>query len=302
MITRPLRAVAFCLALIVFALPQQASAVSIEVIVNGVPITSYDISQRVALMRVSGQSASTSAATEQLIDEAIQVGEAARRGVRVTEGQVEAAYATIAGQVGLSVSQFTQALNQAGVESETLKQQIRAQIYWSILMQARLQIEPIVNQQDVTAQLLAQGGESQMVNEYLMQKVIFVAPSGSSNSYISQRRSEAEAFRQRFTSCENTLAQSINLRDVTVQEIGRDMTQLTNTQAQAVRAMSSPGMTRPEQTSNGIEVIAVCSVRAVQANEQARTELQNELLIDLGDEIGQDYLAELREQAIIIRQ
>lgn len=300
MITRPFRAVALCLALFAFAAPQQASAVSIEVIVNGVPISSYDISQRVALMQISGQSASTSRATEQLIDEAIQVTEAARLGITVTEGQVEAAFASIANQVGMGVSEFRQALLQSGVNPDSLMQQIRAQIYWTNLVQRRLQIAPAVNQQDITERLLAQGAD-QTVNEYLMQRVIFVVPQGSSNAYYNQRRSEAEAFRQRFTGCENTVNQSLNLRDVTVREIGRDMSQLTGSQAEAVNAMNNPGTTRPERTDLGIEIVAVCSVRAVQANEQARAELQNELLIDLGDEVGQDYLAELREQAIIIR-
>lgn len=295
------RAVALIAALFVPFLPaHQAAAVEIAVLVNGAPITTYDIAQRVALQRVSGQSASTSRATDQLIDEAIQVGEAAARGVVVTEGQVETAYANIADQVGLSVSQFSQALREAGVQPDTLKRQIRAQIYWSILVQARLQIDPAIRQDDVTERLLAQGPQ-QTVLEYTMQQIIFVVPQGSSNSFVNQRRSEAEAFRQRFQGCNNTLAQAANLRDVTVRDIGRALSSLTETQQQNVRNMTAAGTSRPERTSLGIEVIAVCDVTEVQSNERTRAEIQNELLIDLGNEVGQDYLAELRERAIIIR-
>lgn len=300
MTIRPFRALALCIAVLFASVPaHQASAVNIEVLVNGVPITTYDISQRVALQQVSGQTASRSTATQQLIDEALQVGAAAARGIVVSEAQVDAAFASIAQQVGLGISQFNQALRESGVEPATLKAQIRAQIYWSQLLQVRLQTNPAVRQEDVTAQLLAQGGANEMVYEYLMQQIIFVVPQGAGN--VSQRRSEAETFRQRFTGCENTLQQSLALRDVTVREIGRDMSQLTPAQAETVRDMTSTGVTRPVTTDRGVEIIAICSVRQVQANEQARTQIQNELLIDLGNEIGQEYLAELRADAVIIR-
>ena len=294
-------AIVWALVLLALVPASHAFAVTLEVVVNGVPITSYDIAQRVALQRVSGQTASTNAATNQLIDESIQVSEALRLGVRVSQQQIDAAFASIAQQVEMSVSQFSAALREAGVTPDTLKQQVRAQIYWSILIQARLQTNPVVRQDDVTAALLAQGGTNQTVRQYRLQQIIFVVPQGSSNNYVNQRRSEAESFRQRFSGCENSLTRAQNLRDVTVRDLGRDVSQLSQTQFQSVQSTSAGRTTRPERTSRGIEIVAVCSVTEVQANEQARTEIQNELLIDQGEQIGQDYLAELRENAIIIR-
>ena len=294
-------AIVWALVLLALVPASHAFAVTLEVVVNGVPITSYDIAQRVALQRVSGQTASTNAATNRLIDESIQVSEALRLGVRVSQQQIDAAFASIAQQVGMSVSQFSAALREAGVAPDTLKQQVRAQIYWSILIQARLQTNPVVRQDDVTAALLAQGGANQTVRQYRLQQIIFVVPQGSSNDYVNQRRSEAESFRQRFSGCENSLTRAQNLRDVTVRDLGRDVSQLSQTQFQSVQSTSAGRTTRPERTSRGIEIVAVCSVTEVQANEQARTEIQNELLIDQGEQIGQDYLAELRENAIIIR-
>jgi peptidyl-prolyl cis-trans isomerase SurA len=298
---RRFRPLAFC-ALLLFALVPAggAFAVTIEVVVNGVQITSYDIQQRVALLRVSGQNPSTTLATSQLIDEIIEVGEAVRLGVSVPQSQIDAAFASIADQVGMGVRQFEGALREAGVEPDTLKRQIQAQIYWSILVQSRIQANPTVNQQAVTDAMLAQGAAAQTVLEYQMQQIIFVVPENSTNAYVNQRRSEANSFRQRFTGCDNTLAQAQNLRDVTVRDIGRDTTQLTQTQLQAVQSTQAGRTTTPERTGRGIELIAVCAVVQVQANEEARNQLQNQLLIDQAPQIGQDYLAELRERAIII--
>jgi peptidyl-prolyl cis-trans isomerase SurA len=299
--TRPFRPLIACAVFLLALIPASgAFAVTLAAVVNGVPITSYDVDQRVALQRVSGQTASRTAALNELIDEAIEVSEAIRLGANVSQSQVDAAFANIAQQVGMSVSQFQQALWEAGVAPDTLKQRIKSQLYWSLLVQARLQVENPVHQDDVTAQLLAQGTE-QTVREYQLQQIIFVVPQNSTNAYVNQRRSEAQSFRQRFTGCENTLAQAANLRDVTVRDIGRDTSNLSTTQVQALQNTAAGHTTSPERTSLGIEVIAVCSVTEVQANEQARAEIQNQLLIDQGDQIGQDYLAQLRDRAIIIR-
>jgi hypothetical protein len=69
---------------------------------------------------------------------------------------------------------------------------------------------------------------------------------------------------------------------------------------QAVQSTQAGRTTSPARTSRGIELIAVCSITEVAANEQLRTDLQNQLLIDLGPQVGQAYLAELRERAVII--
>lgn len=299
--TRSFRPLIACAVFLMALIPASgAFAVTLVAVVNGVPITSYDVDQRVALQQISGQTANRTTATNELIDEAIQVSEAIRLGANVNQSQVDAAFANVAQQVGMSVSQFEQALVQSGVAPDTLKQRIKAQIYWSLLLQQHLQIANPVNQTDVTAQLLAQGAD-QTVREYRLQQIIFVVPQNSTNAYVNQRRSEAQTFRQRFTGCENTMALAANLRDVTVRDIGRDTSSLSASQRQALETTAAGHTTSPERTSLGIEVIAVCSVEVVQANEQARAEIQNQLLIDQGDQIGQDYLAELRERAIIIR-
>ncbi len=299
--TRPLRPLIACAVFLLALIPASgAFAVTLAAVVNGVPITSYDVDQRVALQQISGQTASRTTALNELIDEAIEVSEAIRLGATVNQSQIDAAFASIAQQVGMGVSQFQQALRDSGVAPDSLKSQIKAQIYWSMLVQARLQITTPVRQDDVTAQLLAEGAD-QTVREYRLQQIIFVVPANSTNAYVNQRRSEAQTFRQRFTGCDNTLALAANLRDVTVRDIGRDTSNLTATQVQALQGTAAGHTTAPEQTTLGIEILAVCSVTEVQANETARTQIQNQLLIDQGDQIGQDYLAELRTRAIIVR-
>ncbi|MGD9740551.1 MAG: hypothetical protein AB7O56_06560 [Bauldia sp.] len=298
---RLFRTAAVALGLLVAAPVTSAFAITIEAVVNGVAITSYDISQRVALQQISGQSPSAATAEQELIDELIQISEAVRLGLRITNAQIDAAYAQIAAQVGLPVSQFNQALLQAGVAPDTLRRRLQAQIAWQNLLQARIGQGNAVRQEDVTAALLAAGRQNATVREYRLQQVIFVLPQGASSGLVGQRRNEAEAFRQRFGGCDNTLAQAAALREVVVVDIGRDVSRLTSAQAADVEETNAGRMTRPQQTSRGIEVIAVCSITEVAANENARMEIQNELLIERADTVGQEYLAELRARAVIQR-
>jgi peptidyl-prolyl cis-trans isomerase SurA len=298
---RFLRPLAIVLAVLFIVPAGNAFAITIVAVVNGVPITSYDVGQRVALQRISGQTPSNSSATNELIDELVQLGESIRLGVNIPQSQIDSAFASIAGQVQMNISQFNEALRQSGIEPESLKRRLQAQIAWSVLMQNRIQINPGVRQDDVTAALLAQGRQTETVREYRLQQIIFVIPGEASTAVVNQRRSEAEAFRQRFAGCDGALAQAASLRGVVVVDIGRSASRLNQAQRDALETTQAGRTTRPERTSQGIEVIAVCSVTEVAGNEAARVDITNQLIIERGEQIGEDYLAELRARAIIQR-
>ena len=278
-----------------------AFAIGIEVVVNGIPITSYDIDQRVALQRISGETPNRTVAANQLIDETIQISEAVRLGGTISTAQVDAAFATIARQVGMGITEFNGALREAGVDPDTLKRRLSAQIAWSGLLQLRTQMTAVVRQDAVTQALIAGGRQTETVREYQLQQIVFVVPANSTDAFVTQRRNEAENFRQRFQGCDSTLAVAQTLRGVVVLNIGRDMGQLTAAQADAVETTNAGRTTRPERTGRGIEIVAVCAVTVVAGNENARNEVQNQLLIARAEEIGLEYLAELRAKAIIIR-
>lgn len=297
---RPL-ILAFLAALAVGA-ADAAVAAEIKVLVNGEPITSYDISQRVAMQRISGQRADSKVALNELIDEAVQLTEARRRGVVVPDSQVEAAFASIATQVKMSPRDFGRALGQAGVNADSIKSRLRAQIAWSALMQGRMQ-RAAINRADITAELLARGEEGETMQEFRLQQIIFVAPKGSSAGVYAQRRREAESFRQRFKGCDTSLEQARRLRNVVVRDIGRrDTTQLGGPQGEEILKTREGKTTRPSQTDQGIEIVAVCAIREVRSNAAARAEIENKLLLAQGEQIGKEFLEELRAKAIIERR
>jgi peptidyl-prolyl cis-trans isomerase SurA len=221
--------------------------------------------------------------------------------VTVSDGRVDAAYASIASNLKMTPPQLTQALAGQGIDSATLKDRIRAQMTWEQLVVGRTQAEAQVKNADVTQALLAKGDPASMTTtEYTLQQIVFVVPSGSSSALYAQRRREAEAFRSRFTGCDHSLDQAKQLKGVVVKEIGRrDSSQLQGSQGDAIQK-TPPGKTAPPtQTDQGIELIAVCSSRDVHSTAIAQAEVENTLLSKQSVEIGKEYLKELRDRAII---
>jgi peptidyl-prolyl cis-trans isomerase SurA len=277
------------------------SASSIAVLVNEDPITNYDISQRQKLMALGGAKTNAKLATDELIDEAIEMYEARKRGLKVPDAQVNGAFASIAESLKMSPDTLVKALASRGIDASSLKQRLRAQISWQQLVQRRTQVKALVKSQDITQAMLAKGDLNTMtLNEFMLQQIVFVVPSGSPASLYAQRRREAESFRQRYQGCDGAIAQAQQLRGVVVKNIGRrDATQLSGPEGEDIKKTPAGKTAPPYQMNQGIELIAVCSVKQVQSTAAARAEVTNDLYSKQANDLGKDYLAELRKAAII---
>ena len=281
-----------------------AAQSSISVVVNGDIITSYDIAQRARLLPLLGNKGGTKAATEELIDETIKLQEARKRGLRIPDRRIDGAFAAMGKEKKLSPKQLAAELGRIGITAETMKRWIKAQMTWRELVQARVRREGQVKTADIMSAMLEKKGTVETtVTEFRLQQIIFIVPDGSSNKYIAQRRREAEGFRIRFPGCEASLAQAKGLKGVVVKDMGRrDSSQLRGQQGEEVQNTELGKTTRPFQTGNGIELIAVCSKRDFQSDAAARAEVETQLRLEQANDLGKDYLKELRDVAIIQRR
>jgi peptidyl-prolyl cis-trans isomerase SurA len=301
---RPLIVVAFACALAVPLRPAAAQT-TIKLLVNDSPITTYDISQRARLMTLAGEKGGEKAATEQLIDEIVELQDAKRRGLVVPQAQIDAAFASIATNLKLSTKQLTAALASRGIDAGSLKSRLKAQIAWQQLVKARIQRDAAVKPSDVTAALFAESGSPDKITstEFTLQQILFVVPKGSSTAYISQRKSEAIAYRSRFAGCDSSIAEAKKLRDVLVRDIGRrTATDLTGARGEEVKKTPVGKVTSPAQVDNGIELIAVCATRDIQTDAAARATVENKLALAQSKDVGTEYLKELRDKAIIVQR
>ena len=301
---RTLLIVLACIAGLV-TLPSMAVAQSsIRVIVNGDAITSYDIAQRARLLPLFGNKGGQKAATEELIDETLKLQEARNRGMVVSDEQVDAIFANMAKERKLSPQRMSQELGKMGIAAETMKRWIKAQMTWRQLVRARARRQGRVSTSEIMSAMTDQGNPDEFTEtEYILQQIIFVVPEGSSSKYAAQRRREAENFRLRFPGCDGSLAKAKGLKGVVVHDLGRrDSSQLKGPQGEEIKQTKIGQTTRPSRSGNGFELVAVCSKRDFQSNAAARAEIESQLRLEKAKDLDKEYLAALREKAIIQRR
>jgi peptidyl-prolyl cis-trans isomerase SurA len=288
-------------------LSMPAAASEIKVIVNRIPITSYDIQRRVAFMKLQRRKGDLNSLAEaEMIDQALRMAEAQRLRIQITDEQVDGAYINFAKSNKMQIKQLDGIMAQSGVTKSHFKEFIRSQMAWNqaISMRGRSGAGAM-SEQDAVRRMLQQGGAKPSATEYMLQQVIFVVPA-SERGNMAKRKREAEAMRARFNGCNNTREFAKGLLDVTVKDLGRKLApELPPDWAEQIKNTKVGGATGVRETSVGIEFIGICSSREVSDDRVAKLTFQTEGAAG-GDKSSEDlskkYTAELREKAKIVKR
>jgi peptidyl-prolyl cis-trans isomerase SurA len=281
-----------------------AQAQQVLVMVNGDPITNYDVEQRMKLVQVSGQKAPDRQATiQELIDEKLKIQLLKKFVIEGMDQDVENAYANMARRMRTTPSGFTEQLAKSGIGTGTLKQRIKAEITWNQIVRGRFQSTLQVNDKDVLAKMEAnKPDESKMVGyDYTLRPIVFIVPRGSPPAVVEQRKKEADALRARFEYCDQGITLARGLRDIAVRPpIAKSSTDLAP-ELRAILDKTEVGkLSSPEVTTQGIEVYALCSKKQSAAdNTPGRKEIRDELYSEQFKAVSTRYLKELRSQAMI---
>ena len=295
----------FALVLLVAAGSPTASLASeIKVVVNNIAVTSYDIQRRGAFLKLQQRKGGASVAQQEMIDQAIRMSEINRLGIKITDQQVEDAYARFAASNKLPTKQMDQILAQTGVTKGHFKDYIRAQMGWNQALSGRFRSTGALSEQDVVKRMLQKGGAKPTATEYMLQQVIFVVPTAERKSLMARRKKEADAMRQRFADCKQTRAFAKGLIDVTVRDLGRVLApELPPEWADMIKATQAGGATKVRETERGVEFIGVCSSREVSDDRVAQMVFQGEIA-ESGEaqEVDKKYMDELRAKARIVNR
>lgn len=166
------------------------STVETAFTVNDVPVTNFDIQQRMQLLMFNGAPRTAdlrAIATEQLIADRLKQEAAARRGIRATESGVRSQLEDFAAQRNLSLEGLERQLVQAGASSNALADALIADLVWRELVRNRFgsRAEPTETEIDQALALAAAGRN----REYrLSELVIPTATRGEAgtNSFAAQ--------------------------------------------------------------------------------------------------------------------
>lgn len=281
-----------------------AQAQQVLVMVNGDPITNYDVEQRMKLVQISGQKSPDRQATiQELIDEKLKIQLLKKFAIEGMDQDVENAYANMARRMRTTPAAFTEQLAKSGIGSGTLKQRIRAEITWNQIVRGRYQSTLQVADKDVLAKMEAsKTDESKTVGyDYTLRPIVFIVPRGSPPAVVEQRKKEADALRARFQSCDEGVALARGLRDTAVRApITKSSTEL-GPELRAILDKTDIGkLSAPEVTSQGIEVYALCAKKQSSAeNSPGRKEVRDEMYSERFKAVSARYMKELRSQAMI---
>jgi peptidyl-prolyl cis-trans isomerase SurA len=279
-----------------------AAAQQVAAMVNGSPITTYDIEQRSKFMQLSTQKTPPrQEVLETLIEERIKVQEAGRYNMDAPKADVDRAVGNMASRAGLNVEQFTQALAGRGVNIDTIRSRMRAEIAWNQLLRARFPATLAIAEKEVRDAVEKKGGEGDAVAyDYRLRQILFIVPKGSPQSVIESRLREAEALRSRFANCEDGVAFARSLRDVAVRDpVRRSSVDLPENLREVLNSTPVGKLTKPEVSAQGVAVFAVCDKRENKTDTQRTRTAQEELFKSRFEAQSKRYLSELRRQAMI---
>jgi peptidyl-prolyl cis-trans isomerase SurA len=287
---------------VTIAPPAQAS--EIKYIVNSIPVTSGDIKHRAAFLRLQHRKGD---ATQEMIDQALKLAEAKRLGIRISDQQVNEAYARFAAGNKMQLKQLDGIMAQSGVTKDHFKDFIRAQMAWNQAVGARERAQQGgdtgLNEQQAVRQMLDKGGSKPTATEYMLQQVIFVVPASERHAILGKRKREAEAMRARFNGCSTTRQFAKGLLDVTVRDLGRVLApQLPSDWADQIKKTRAGAATPVRETDRGVEFIGVCSAREVSDDKAAAMVLETEGAKAGDDALATKYLAELKKSARIVKR
>jgi peptidyl-prolyl cis-trans isomerase SurA len=289
--------------IVMFAGASIARAQEVVVLVDGMPITKYDIAERTKLEQMSSPKPPVrQEVIDGLIDEILELNEAKRFGVEVPATQVDDAYANVAKHLGVDAQKLTQILTKAGASEATLKHRLQAQLAWNALVRGRYSASLQIADSDIEAQLQLHksGAKDNVGYEYTIRPIVFIVPVGASAATFATRKREADALRARFSSCADGLPFARALNGVAVRDqVIKFSADLPEESRQILDGTPIGHLTPPETTGEGVQMFAICGKRSTTTDTPEKHEIREQIFQKRFGAQAARYLARLRSRAMI---
>jgi peptidyl-prolyl cis-trans isomerase SurA len=283
--------------------PHPAYAQHVAVIVNGSPITTYDIDQRSKFNTLaSHKTPSRPDVIQELIDEKIKVQNGKKYNLEVSDSQVDTAYANMAQRMHMSGTQLTYALAHQGIDAQTLKAKIRADIAWQQIVRGKFSASLQIREKDVHDKLKddKKDDKNEVGYEYQLRPILFIVPPGSSQLVLDSRKREAEQLRARFENCNDGLNFARALSGVAVLElIVKSSADLAPELRKILDEVEVGHLTSPELTPKGVQMFALCVKKSNKLDNAASKEVRDQMFAQEFQTQAKRYLEKLRREAMI---
>src|SRR6266851_193348 len=278
-------------------------AQTVACMVNGDPITNYDIEQRSKLnFLTTHKQMPREEVVNELIDEKVKIKEAKKFGVDPTSTDIDQSYGQMSSRMRITPDQLTKSLETQGIRPDTLKNRIKADMVWTSLVRGRYKESLQVGEKDVAEVAKSEGDDAQQTDafEYKMRPIVLIVPRGSAPAAIEARQKEAEALRARVQTCDEANAlfktmQNAAIRD-TVTKTSADIPQVLR---EVLDKTPVGHLTPPEVTKQGVEMVALCARNPTKIDTPKKKEIRDKMFVQKYEAKSKSYLQEVRRAAMI---
>jgi peptidyl-prolyl cis-trans isomerase SurA len=290
-------------ALILLGGGSPSHAQTVAVMVNGEPITNYDIEQRMKLNTLTTHKPSVRQdVISELIDEKVKIKEGKKFGVDPTSTDIDQSYASMSSRMRITPEQLTKSLESQGVRPDTLKSRMKAEMVWTSLVRGRYKESLQVGEKDVAAAVQASGDEKLQTEafEYRLQPIVLIVPRGSAPAAIELRRKEAEALRSRVQTCEEANSYFKSMQNAAIREaVTKTSADIPQVLRDVLDKTPIGHLTAPELTKQGVEMVALCGRKPTTIDTPKKKEMRDKMFVEKYEAKSKSYLQEVRKAAMI---
>lgn len=307
----------------IVCMPMQFVAAQESVViatVNDVPITTFDVEQRIRLLEIIGQGGANSdrkKIANTLIDDVVKIAEAKRNRMDATEGELDDRLKRMATGMKTDQAGLSGKLKKQGVSMVALRNYVAAQMAFGRLLSSKykekVELDPAAVDQkmaDIKAEIngkiakVMADPRMQPITVYTILEVNFPV-EGNDAQLLQSRAIEAGQYLQRFKSCNGAKAAASGIFNVKVgKKIEADGKRLPK-QLKALFDSKGPGNAYgPMRSQNGIQVVAFCGTRKIvppkpKAELPSRQQIENAVLNERYGAVEQKYVRIMRKNAVI---
>ena len=282
----------------------------IAVVVNEDAITFSDLNDRLLLIIASSGLPNTPDTRQKLtpqvvnalIDEQIRMQEARRLDLEISQGEINEGFVKIAEQNQRDPQEFRSMIQQSGLNVGTMENQIRSQLAWSKVVQARLRPQVVVTDGDIDNYLDRVAGNTGKP-EYLLAEIFLPVDSPSEDAQTRQvaqklvdeiRGGQASFFKvaQQFSKSAGA-PQGGDLGWVGQGQLQRELDEV-------LPRIAVGEISNPVRTSTGYHILSVREQRVVsEENMPSREDVRSILGTQRLERLQRRYLLDLKSAAFI---
>jgi peptidyl-prolyl cis-trans isomerase SurA len=242
-------------------------------VVNGTVITGTDVDERAALVTAASQAEIPPEemirlrmqVLRNLIDETLQIQEAAALEIEISQAEVDAQYAEVAGRnFGTDLARMDQYLRSIGSSQASLKRQIRGEIAWRRLLGRN--VAPFINvSEEEVREVMQRLEESRGTDEFRVGE-IFLSATPENREAVQQN---AQRILEQLRVGGSFVAYARQFSEATTAAVGGDLgwirlPQLQSPQLEEIVAQMQPGqLVGPVEIPGGFWIVYLIEKRQV---------------------------------------